>query len=98
MFIPLPENSGEEKSGKIGSTSSLLIHFIQFVTVIAVGSFLVRKVVDADTWWQVAIGRDILTNFAVPFSDHFAAASFGRVYHDSHWFFQVVVALADRAW
>lgn len=95
--MSLPENRDEDKSGK-ARQSSLLIHFIQFATVIAVGSFLVRKVVDADTWWQVAIGRDILANFAVPFSDRFAAASFGRDYHDSHWFFQVVVALADRAW
>lgn len=98
MFIPSAENSDEEKCGKLGGESSLLIYFIQFVTVIAIGSFLLRKVADADSWWQVAIGRDILANFAVPFTDRFAAASFGRDYHDSHWLFQVVVALADRAW
>ena len=80
----------------MGRQSSLLIYFLQFATVIAIGSFLVRKVEDPDPWWQVAIGRDILAHFAVPYRDHFAAAALGRDYHDSHWLFQVIVALADR--
>jgi hypothetical protein len=66
------------------------------VVIIAILSFLVRETVDADTWWQVAIGRDILQNFSVPKTDHFSAAGWGRSYHDSHWLFQVIVAFADR--
>lgn len=64
---------------------------------IAVAAFLVREVVDADTWWQVAIGRDILDRLAVPSADRFSAAGWGRSYHDSHWLFQVIMALSDRA-
>jgi hypothetical protein len=62
---------------------------------IAILSFLLRVIVDSDTFWQIAIGRDIIKRFQVPRIDHYAAAAFGRPYHDSHWLFQVVVALAD---
>jgi tetratricopeptide repeat protein len=64
--------------------------------VVAIAAFLVRETIDADTWWQVAIGRDILAHLAVPRTDHFAAAAWGRPYHDSHWLFQVFLALFDR--
>lgn len=65
-------------------------------TVCAIASLLVRQFLDADVFWQVAIGRDILANLAVPRIDTFAAAALGRSYHDSHWLFQVVLATADR--
>lgn len=65
-------------------------------TIIALFSLLVREVHDPDTWWQVAIGKDILANLTIPRSDHFTAAAFGRPYHDSHWLFQVILAVADR--
>lgn len=65
-------------------------------TVVAIASLLVREIHDPDTWWQVAIGRDILANLEIPRFDHFAAAAFGRSYHDSHWLFQVLLAGADR--
>lgn len=64
-------------------------------TTLVIASFLVRVTVDSDTWWQVAIGRDILSNWSVPSVDRFAAAGWGRSYHDSHWLFQVLLALAD---
>ncbi|HEY5974734.1 MAG TPA: hypothetical protein VIU41_08340 [Geobacteraceae bacterium] len=79
-------------SGQQGALSLLLT----LATIVATASLLVREITDADTWWQVAIGRDILTHLAVPRIDHFAAAAYGRSYHDSHWLFQVVVALFDR--
>lgn len=63
----------------------------------SIGVFLVNQVYDLDIWWQVAIGRDILAQGTVPAIDRFTAAALGRPYHDSHWFFQVLVALADRA-
>lgn len=65
--------------------------------VIAIGAFLINQIYDLDIWWHIAIGRDILSNHAVPVTDHFTAAAFGRSYHDSHWLFQVALALADRA-
>lgn len=64
--------------------------------VVAVLSFLIRETIDADTWWQVAIGRDILANMSVPGTDHFALAAWGRTYHDSHWLFQVLLAVSDN--
>lgn len=64
------------------------------VTVVA--SFLIRETFDADTWWQVAIGRDIIANLSVPRTDHFALAAWGNPYHDSHWLFQVVLAISDN--
>jgi tetratricopeptide (TPR) repeat protein len=63
---------------------------------VAVASLLVRETIDADTWWQVAIGRDILTRLTVPATDRFAAAALGRPYHDSHWLFQALLAAWDR--
>lgn len=64
--------------------------------IVAIGAFLVNQIRDLDVWWQVVIGKDILASHAVPVTDHFAAAALGRPYHDSHWLFQVGLALADR--
>lgn len=72
------------------------IKLLLLSTVVAIAAFLVREIVDADTWWQVAIGRDIIGHFAVPSIDSFSAAGWGRPYHDSHWLFQVMLGLGDR--
>lgn len=64
--------------------------------VLAVASLLFRTYNDADTWWHVTIGKEILTTLSVPRFDHFTAAGWGRPYHDSHWLFQAVLAAADR--
>ena len=69
---------------------------LPLAVAVTIAAFLVRETIDADTWWQVAIGRDILAHLAVPRTDHFAAAAWGRPYHDSHWLFQVFLALFDR--
>jgi hypothetical protein len=95
-LLSINETNGTDKCRETGGQPANLILFLQLSTVIVIASFLVREIVDPDTWWQVAIGRDILTHLAVPRTDHFAAVAFGRSYHDSHWFFQVVAALADR--
>jgi hypothetical protein len=79
-----------------GGRQGVFSLLLTVATIVAIASLLIREIVDSDTWWQVAIGRDILTHFAVPRIDHFAAAAYGRSYHDSHWLFQVVVALFDR--
>jgi hypothetical protein len=69
---------------------------LQLATMLCIAAFLFRQVYDADTFWHLAIGRDILANMAVPRSDHYALAALGRPYHDSHWLFQVLLATADR--
>lgn len=69
---------------------------LMFATVFAIASLLIRQFNDADVWWQLAIGRDILSTMSIPQFDHFSAAGWGRDYHDSHWLFQVILATADR--
>ncbi len=80
---------GEKAGGR------LLAMFLPATTAIAIASFLTRVIVDSDTWWQVAIGRDILHRLEIPRFDHYVAAAINRPYHDSHWFFQVLLSLAD---
>lgn len=70
---------------------------ILVAALLAIGSLVIREFLEADVWWQVAIGRDILATLSVPKVDHYAVAAFGRNYHDSHWLFQVLLAAADRA-
>lgn len=67
------------------------------IAIIAIGAFLIRQVYDADIWWQVTIGEDILNTRSVPRFDRYSLAGLGRVYHDSHWLFQVLLALSHRA-
>jgi hypothetical protein len=69
---------------------------IMLATVMAIASLLIRQYNDADVWWHIAIGRDILANISVPDRNFFTTAGWGRDYHDSHWLFQVVLASADR--
>jgi hypothetical protein len=80
---------------KLKTTGRWCSLFLPIATALAIASFLVRVIVDSDSWWQVAIGRDILHRLEVPRVDHFAAAAFNRPYHDSHWLFQVLLSLAD---
>jgi hypothetical protein len=69
---------------------------IKFATIVGICSILIRIFVDSDTWWHVAIGNDILSSLTIPSIDHYATAAWGRPYHDSHWIFQIILALADR--
>lgn len=85
--VPVPENPAPSRWGWLLFAAMAL----------AVTSFLFCEIYEYDIWWHVAIGRDILATWSVPVTDRFAAAAAGRPYHDSHWLFQVVVALADRA-
>jgi len=77
---------------KLATADALIV----CATVMAIASLLVRQYNDADTWWHLAIGRDILESCSIPSTDRFSAAGWGRSYHDSHWLFQVVLAAADR--
>lgn len=63
----------------------------------AILAFLVVEVYDLDVWFHLAIGRDILASGEVPTVERYAVAALGRPYHDSHWLFQVAIALAQRA-
>lgn len=73
--------------------SALLITAATF----AVGSFLVCEIVDLDIFWNVVIGHDILSRHAVPHFDRYTTAGLGHPYHDIHWLFQVVAAIAHAA-
>ncbi|HEY6008557.1 MAG TPA: tetratricopeptide repeat protein, partial [Geobacteraceae bacterium] len=86
----------EEPDRRAAGSSDGLGWLLPLAAAVVIAALLVREVIDADTWWQVAIGRDILARLAPPTTDHFAAAALGRPYHDSHWLFQVLLALADR--
>lgn len=79
-----------------GSCCDRLDTILTVITAIAVLSLVVREFLDADIWWQIAIGRDILNIMTIPRIDHYAAAALGRSYHDSHWLFQVVLGFADN--
>ena len=67
------------------------------LTILAVGAFLLRQVYDPDIWWHVTIGDDILRTRSIPRIDRYALAGLGNPYHDSHWLFQVLLALFHRA-
>lgn len=87
------DKTSNDTSSKRATASEL---FMLFTVVAAIAALLVNKVYDLDVWWHISIGNDILHRMAIPLEDHFAAASLGRYYHDSHWLSQVVLALADR--
>lgn len=88
--------TGSDESQTTSSPSSPAELFLIAAAVCAIGSLLVRQFNTPDAWWQIAIGRDIISTLAVPHLDHFSAAGWGRNYHDSHWLFQIVLAAADR--
>ena len=89
MELPLKETIARDR-WIAGWTKGLLLSALAF----SIGAFLVSQIYDLDVWWQVAIGRDILAQGAVPAIDRFAAVALGRPYHDSHWLFQVLLAMA----
>jgi len=70
---------------------------VLFAVLFAIAAFLINEVYDYDVWWNIAIGDDILTRHAVPTLDKFTVAAWGRPYHDSHWLFQSVLAVCNRA-
>lgn len=73
------------------------IDIILVTTVsIAITSLLIRQFHEPDIWWHLAIGKDILRNLLIPVTDHYSLAGWGRPYHDSHWLFQVIVALLEK--
>ena len=58
-----------------------------------IAAFLVHELFSLDVWWQLAIGRDILQTFQVPETNLYSAAALNQPYHDSHWLFQLVLAV-----
>jgi len=62
-------------TGKKGRTERDRIGTIVLLsTMLAIASLLIRQYNEADTWWQVAIGRDILSSWSVPRFDHYTLA------------------------
>jgi hypothetical protein len=60
-------------------------------------SFLVQELYSFDVWWHIAIGRDILDRLAISRVDRYSVAGLGLPYHDSHWLFQLLLAVSHRA-
>ncbi len=87
---------GRTEGGISGGRRSRLEAAVPAAAAAGVLAFLVCEVYSLDVWWQVAIGRDILARLAIPRVDRYTVLGLGRPYHDSHWLFQVVAALADR--
>ncbi len=57
-------------------------------------SFLVHELSSLDVWWHLVIGRDILQTFQIPELNIYSAGALNQPYHDSHWLFQVALALS----
>lgn len=73
------------------------LYMLTSISVIfAIASFMFVEIYDLDIWWHLVIGRDILSNWSIPFFDKYTIAGYGQPYHDSHWFFQVLVASTDK--
>lgn len=75
----------------------ILKRLIPILVFVSIGAYLIREIFDFDIWWHIVIGRDILANLAVPVTDAFTAGGAGNPYHDSHWFFQVIMAAVDAS-
>lgn len=89
-------SDGKNTAGKKPVLDDRLNIVMLVAVLVAIGAYLINQIYDLDVWWHVVIGNDILTRFAVPNHDRFALAALGRPYHDSHWLFQVVLAVAHR--
>lgn len=70
--------------------------FLVVAAITVIASLLIREFNDSDVWWHIVIGKDIIRTFIVPSIDRYTLAGWGRPYHDSHWFFQILVASAER--
>ncbi len=75
-------------------TKASLLLFFSALAVIFI--FLFNEIYSYDIWWHVIIGNDILERLSVPETDIYTLAGQGRPYFDSHWFFQVLIAIAHR--
>lgn len=74
-------------------TNKLLV--IALVWVAA--SFLLHETYSVDIWWQLVIGGDIIQTFDVPQLNVYTAGALNQPYHDSHWLFQVILAISHAA-
>ncbi len=77
-------------------TSALLNRCLLAALLWVIASFLVHELISLDVWWHLAIGEDILRQLRVPDSNLYSAGALGRPYHDSHWLFQVMLAISHR--
>jgi len=75
------------------TTTPLLNRLLPAALIWVVAAFLVHELSSLDVWWHLVIGRDILQNFQVPEVNIYSAGALNQPYHDSHWLFQVVLAV-----
>lgn len=94
LKINLGEDSGHnsDQSSCVNIEAVLVTVAVCFIAVL-----VFRKFSDSDVWWQTAIGRDILHSFSVPTTDRYSVGGWSRPYHDSHWLFQLLLAVVDSA-
>ncbi len=90
-FFPA-DTAVSERIGKTNFPGSAILCAV----IIAILPFLIHEIYSYDVWWQVTIGSDILNSGHIPEIDRYTAAASGRPYHDSHWLFQVILALSHR--
>jgi hypothetical protein len=60
------------------------------------GAYLIHELCSLDIWWQLIIGEDILQQLRIPASNLYSAGALNQPYHDSHWLFQVALAISHR--
>ncbi len=73
----------------MGLLNSMLPVALIWVTA----TFLVHELCSLDVWWHLVIGRDILQTLQVPEINIYSAGALNQPYHDSHWLFQVALAI-----
>ena len=72
---------------------NLLNKLLTAALIWVIAAFLVHELSSLDVWWHIVIGRDILQTFHIPEINAYSAGALNQPYHDSHWLFQVVLAI-----
>ncbi len=57
-----------------------------------------RVLGDADLWWHIKTGQDILINHAVPWVDSYSYSQAGQPWIAKEWLSQVLLAIAYNVW
>ncbi len=74
-------------------TTSPLDRLLPAALIWVTAAFLLHELCSLDVWWHLVIGRDILQTLQVPELNIYSAGALNQPYHDSHWLFQVALAI-----
>ena len=80
----------------VTGTPGILDRGLVVALVWMAAAFLIYELAELDIWWHMAIGEDILRHLRVPDTNPYSAGALGKPYHDSHWLFQLAIALGHR--